>query len=63
MFFMGKLVLIVMEEMNVFWEKANKSLDVPCTRRDTKKCIPLAYREDKRGAVRGHENVMFVEKW
>ncbi len=44
-----------------FWEKVNTSLDVPCTRRDTKKCIPLARREDKRGAVRGHEKVTFVE--
>ncbi len=42
--------------IHVFWEKVNKSLGVPCTRRDTKKCIPLAYREDERRAVRCQEN-------
>ncbi len=35
-----------------FWEKVNKSLGVPYTRRDKKKSIPLACREDERGAVR-----------
>ncbi len=63
MSFMDIFVLIMMEYMNVFWEKFNKSLGIPCTRRDTKKCIPLACREDERGAVRGHEDVTFVEIW
>ncbi len=42
-----------------FWEKVNRSLGVPCTEQRHREVPPLTFREDERGAVRGHENVTF----